>query len=284
MGIRLGDEAPNFTADTTEGTIDFHDWKAGSWVVLFSHPADFTPVCTTELGRTAALNAEFAKRNTKTIAVSVDPRESHKGWAGDIGDVGGFDRVDLPGTCASCGERKDPVAGSDVDDHVAGADGGPDRCEVIERSPVVVEHPRLLGRVGPTARHRRCSRRCEGSRVEQLVDHGHRRHEIVVVTELPAQRGQDVTERRRPCGDQREDPVSVRTGVEFLADVEFDQYVATSIDSCADPGHEGEQLVVWRQGSVHLPTSAHLVPREEPRRPRAREYALVVQHRAEPNP
>jgi alkyl hydroperoxide reductase subunit AhpC len=91
MGIRLGDEAPNFTADTTEGTIDFYDWKSGSWAVLFSHPADFTPVCTTELGRTAALNSEFAKRNTKTIAVSVDPLESHKGWAGDIGDVGGTD-------------------------------------------------------------------------------------------------------------------------------------------------------------------------------------------------
>ena len=91
MGIRLGDEAPNFTADTTEGTIDFHEWKAGSWAVLFSHPADFTPVCTTELGRTAELNAEFAKRNTKTIAVSVDPLESHKGWAGDIKDVGGTD-------------------------------------------------------------------------------------------------------------------------------------------------------------------------------------------------
>jgi len=91
MGIHLGDEAPNFTADTTEGTIDFHEWKAGSWAVLFSHPADFTPVCTTELGRTAELNSEFAKRNTKTIAVSVDPLESHKGWAGDIADVGGTD-------------------------------------------------------------------------------------------------------------------------------------------------------------------------------------------------
>jgi len=91
MGIRLGDEAPDFNAETTEGVIDFHDWKAGSWAVLFSHPADFTPVCTTELGRTASLQAEFTKRNTKTIAVSVDPLESHKGWAGDIGDVGGTD-------------------------------------------------------------------------------------------------------------------------------------------------------------------------------------------------
>lgn len=91
MTIRLGDEAPNFTADTTDGEITFHDWKAGSWAVLFSHPADFTPVCTTELGRTAALKSEFSARNTKAIAVSVDPLEDHKGWAPDIGEVGGTD-------------------------------------------------------------------------------------------------------------------------------------------------------------------------------------------------
>jgi thioredoxin-dependent peroxiredoxin len=89
MSIRLGDEAPNFTAVTTDGEITFHDWKSGSWAVLFSHPADYTPVCTTELGRTAALADEFAKRNTKTIAVSVDSVEDHKGWAPDIGEVGG---------------------------------------------------------------------------------------------------------------------------------------------------------------------------------------------------
>ena len=89
MGIRLGDVAPNFTADTTEGPIDFHQWKAGSWAVLFSHPADFTPVCTTELGRTAALKGEFAKRGVKAIAVSVDPVDSHKNWAPDIAEVGG---------------------------------------------------------------------------------------------------------------------------------------------------------------------------------------------------
>ena len=91
VSIRLGDVAPNFTAETTEGAITFHDWKQGAWAVFFSHPADFTPVCTTELGRTAALQSEFAKRNVKTIAVSVDPVESHRGWAGDIGDVGGTD-------------------------------------------------------------------------------------------------------------------------------------------------------------------------------------------------
>jgi alkyl hydroperoxide reductase subunit AhpC len=89
MSIRLGDTAPDFTADTTDGEIEFHDWKDGSWAVLFSHPADFTPVCTTELGRTAALKEEFAARNTKAIAVSVDPIESHRGWAPDIEEVGG---------------------------------------------------------------------------------------------------------------------------------------------------------------------------------------------------
>lgn len=89
MAIRLGDEAPNFTAVTTDGEITFHDWKADSWAVLFSHPADFTPVCTTELGRTASLKDEFDKRNAKAIAVSVDPLDAHNGWAPDIAEVGG---------------------------------------------------------------------------------------------------------------------------------------------------------------------------------------------------
>jgi thioredoxin-dependent peroxiredoxin len=87
--LRLGDTAPNFTAATTEGEIDFYDWKDGQWAVLFSHPADFTPVCTTELGYLASIKDEFDKRNTKVIAVSVDPLDSHQGWAGDIGEVGG---------------------------------------------------------------------------------------------------------------------------------------------------------------------------------------------------
>jgi alkyl hydroperoxide reductase subunit AhpC len=89
MAIRLGDDAPDFKADTTEGEMGFYDWKGDSWAVLFSHPADFTPVCTTELGRTAALKGEFDKRNTKAIAVSVDPVDSHNGWAPDIAEVGG---------------------------------------------------------------------------------------------------------------------------------------------------------------------------------------------------
>jgi alkyl hydroperoxide reductase subunit AhpC len=89
MPIRLGDEAPDFTADTTQGPISFHDWKANSWAVLFSHPKDFTPVCTTELGAVAALKPEFDRRNTKVIGLSVDPVESHRKWEGDIRDVTG---------------------------------------------------------------------------------------------------------------------------------------------------------------------------------------------------
>lgn len=84
MAIRLGDEAPNFTAQTSMGEINFHEWLGDSWGMLFSHPADYTPVCTTELGRTAALSGEFQKRNVKPIAVSVDPMDSHEGWIKDI--------------------------------------------------------------------------------------------------------------------------------------------------------------------------------------------------------
>jgi alkyl hydroperoxide reductase subunit AhpC len=84
MALRLGDEAPNFTADTTEGKITFHEWLGSGWGVLFSHPKDYTPVCTTELGAVAKLKAEFDKRNTKVVAISVDGLESHKGWVNDI--------------------------------------------------------------------------------------------------------------------------------------------------------------------------------------------------------
>jgi alkyl hydroperoxide reductase subunit AhpC len=87
--LRLGDDAPDFTAETTEGTIDFHDWKGDSWAILFSHPKDFTPVCTTELGRVAALKDEWDKRNVKVIGISVDTSDSHEGWAQDILDVTG---------------------------------------------------------------------------------------------------------------------------------------------------------------------------------------------------
>lgn len=84
MALRLGDTAPDFTASTTQGTINFHEWLGDSWGMLFSHPADFTPVCTTELGRTAALKGEFDKRNVKALAVSVDPLDSHHEWIKDI--------------------------------------------------------------------------------------------------------------------------------------------------------------------------------------------------------
>jgi alkyl hydroperoxide reductase subunit AhpC len=89
MSIRLGDDAPDFTAETTDGPVSFHDWKGDGWAILFSHPKDFTPVCTTELGRLAGLKDEFAKRNTKVIGLSVDPLESHQGWMQDIQDVTG---------------------------------------------------------------------------------------------------------------------------------------------------------------------------------------------------
>ncbi len=87
MSLRLGDTAPNFTAKTTLGEINFYDYLGDSWGVLFSHPADFTPVCTTELGKTALLNGEFAKRNVKVLALSVDPLDKHKSWIGDINET-----------------------------------------------------------------------------------------------------------------------------------------------------------------------------------------------------
>ncbi len=90
MTIQLGDEAPDFTADTTEGPIEFHKWKEGSWAVLFSHPKDFTPVCTTELGYTAKLKESFAKRNTKVIGLSCDSVADHRVWSDDIRDTQGI--------------------------------------------------------------------------------------------------------------------------------------------------------------------------------------------------
>lgn len=87
MSLRLGDIAPDFQADTTQGLISFHEWIGNSWVLFFSHPADFTPVCTTELGKTALLHGEFEKRGVKAIAISVDSLDSHNKWVPDIEEV-----------------------------------------------------------------------------------------------------------------------------------------------------------------------------------------------------
>jgi len=89
MSVRIGDEAPNFKAETTQGPIDFHQWIGDSYAILFSHPKDFTPVCTTELGYMARLEPEFRKRNTKIIGLSIDPVEDHKRWAKDIEETQG---------------------------------------------------------------------------------------------------------------------------------------------------------------------------------------------------
>jgi alkyl hydroperoxide reductase subunit AhpC len=89
MAIRLGDTAPDFTAQTTEGELKFHEWLGDSWGILFSHPKDYTPVCTTELGAVARLEPEFKKRNVKVVGLSVDPLEDHRGWAGDIEETQG---------------------------------------------------------------------------------------------------------------------------------------------------------------------------------------------------
>jgi alkyl hydroperoxide reductase subunit AhpC len=90
MSLRINDVAPDFTAETTKGTINFHEWIGDSWAVLFSHPKDFTPVCTTELGYMAKIEPEFTKRNTKLIGLSVDPVDSHNNWAKDIEETQGY--------------------------------------------------------------------------------------------------------------------------------------------------------------------------------------------------
>jgi alkyl hydroperoxide reductase subunit AhpC len=95
MALRLGDIAPDFTQDSTEGSLHFYDWAGDSWVILFSHPKDFTPVCTTELGLVAKLKPEFDKRGVKVVGLSVDPADSHQGWAKDIEETQG-QRLNFP--------------------------------------------------------------------------------------------------------------------------------------------------------------------------------------------
>ena len=95
MSLRINDQAPNFQAETTQGRIDFHEWIGDSWAVLFSHPKNFTPVCTTELGYMASIKAEFDKRNTKIIGLSIDPVDEHHEWLKDVEEVGGAE-VDYP--------------------------------------------------------------------------------------------------------------------------------------------------------------------------------------------
>ena len=95
MPLRIGDEAPDFTAESTEGTIRFHEWIGNGWAILFSHPKDFTPVCTTELGYMAKLKPEFEKRNTKILGLSIDPVSDHKRWVGDIEETQGH-KVNYP--------------------------------------------------------------------------------------------------------------------------------------------------------------------------------------------
>lgn len=90
MSLRLGDTAPDFTQDSTEGTINFHEWAGDSWVLLFAHPKDFTPVCTTELGEVSRIKPELEKRNVKAIGLSVDPVDEHLAWAGDIQETQGY--------------------------------------------------------------------------------------------------------------------------------------------------------------------------------------------------
>jgi len=95
MSLRINDQAPNFTVDTTFGTINFHEWIGDSWAILFSHPKDFTPVCTTELGCAAGLEDEFAKRNCKMIGLSIDPVDDHISWSSDIEETQGH-KVGFP--------------------------------------------------------------------------------------------------------------------------------------------------------------------------------------------
>jgi alkyl hydroperoxide reductase subunit AhpC len=141
MSLRINDIAPDFTAETTQGTIHFHDWIGDSWAVLFSHPKDFTPVCTTELSAVAGLESQFALRGAKVIGLSVDPVASHGKWAQDIEDVGGF-KVNYP----IIGDPELKIA--KLYDMLAGEDG--DSCE--GRTPANNAPVRTVFVIGPDKR------------------------------------------------------------------------------------------------------------------------------------
>jgi alkyl hydroperoxide reductase subunit AhpC len=141
MSLRINDVAPDFTAETTHGTVKFHDWIGDNWAILFSHPKDFTPVCTTELGAMATLEQQFAQRGAKVIGLSVDPVESHGKWAQDIEDVGGA-KVNYP----IIGDPELKIA--KLYDMLA-ADAG-DTCE--GRTPALNAPVRTVFVVGPDKR------------------------------------------------------------------------------------------------------------------------------------
>uniref|UniRef100_U5ET43 1-Cys peroxiredoxin n=1 Tax=Corethrella appendiculata TaxID=1370023 RepID=U5ET43_9DIPT len=132
MAIQLGDNFPNFKANTTIGEIDFHTWLGESWGVLFSHPADYTPVCTTELSRVAQLTPEFAKRNCKTIALSCDSVESHKGWIKDIQSFGNLQSdMEFPYPIIDDEKRELAVKLNMLDQNEIGAHGLPLTCRAV---------------------------------------------------------------------------------------------------------------------------------------------------------
>lgn len=141
MSLRINDIAPDFTADTTHGTLHFHEWIGDAWAVLFSHPKDFTPVCTTELGAVAGLEQQFAQRGTKVIGLSVDPVDSHGKWEKDIEDVSGY-KVNYP----IIGDPELKVA--KLYDMLAGDDG--DSCE--GRTPADNAPVRTVFVIGPDKR------------------------------------------------------------------------------------------------------------------------------------
>jgi len=156
MSLRINSEAPNFTAETTQGTINFHEWIGNGWAILFSHPKNFTPVCTTELGYMAGLEPEFAKRNTKIIGLSVDPVSSHGKWAADIEETQGH-KVNYP----MIGDPELKVA--KLYDMLPAEAG--DTCEG-RRAPLCLVHDTTQGRpsVGRFATRRACLAGGEKSR------------------------------------------------------------------------------------------------------------------------